>query len=201
MKTKKGFSNSLIFTISLVILNSFIGCTSSHQPNLKDLAFGNNSANNPGNKPPSIAEENFAKEWKSKFDKTVAELERNRNLWKQNEIYDYDFVITKSAGGLTNEWNRLPILIKVRDGERISIKSVEKDKDYVIYSRTDGFEDFDTIEKLFNYLRQELENRRILEVKYHKNLGYPKSVTFIDSFKIHGYRNIVVERIEIIKNI
>jgi len=185
---------TVIFLISVV---QFLACSLSQQPNLKELT----SVNKPStNKPMNIAEENFANAWKSKFDETAAELERNRNLWKQNQIADYDFVVSKSAHGYTDKWTRLPVLIKIRDDEKISIEKVEKDKDYVIYSRTDGFENFDTVDKLFNYLRQELEKGRILGIKYHKDLGYPKNVVILDSHDTHG-RIIVVEKIEVVKNI
>ncbi len=153
------------------------------------------------NKPLNIAEENFVKEWKVKLDKTVAELERNRSLWNQNQITDYDFVLAKSASGHVNHWNRLPVLIKIRAGEKISIEKVEKDKDYVIYSKTDGFEDFDTIDKLFSYMLQELEKGRMLGVKYHKDLGYPKEVHIIDSYQLHSGGSIIIEKLKIIKNV
>ena len=191
-----------IYILVLIAVFQISACSLSQQTNSSNSPHEINPITSPTkNKPMTIAEENFAKEWKSKFDETSAKLEHNRNLWKQNQIADYDFVVAKSAGGFINEWNRLPILIKIRDGEKILIEKVEKDKDYVIYSRTDGFEDFDTIDKLFSYLQEELEKGRMLAVKYNKDLGYPKNITIIDSYEIHGYRNIVVEKIQIIKNI
>jgi hypothetical protein len=191
MRKKKGTLKSIALVISLTAILQLLGCSFPRQTNSQSSTI----------KPLNIAEENFVKEWKIKFDKTAVELERNRNLWEQNQTADYDFVVSKSAGGNTNEWNRLPVLVKIRDGEKISIEKVEKDKDYLIYSRMDGVENFDTVNKLFNYLQQELEKGKMLEVKYHKDLGYPKSVIIIDSYETHGYRNIVVEKIEVIKNI
>lgn len=148
----------------------------------------------------SFPNEYFEKEWKGKYDATVAELERNRSLWQENKIVNYDFVVARYAGGVTNDWNRLPVLIKIRQGEKISIEKFEKDKDYVISSRTDGFEDFDTIDKLFDYLRRQLDEGKIIDAEYDKKLGYPgKTISISDSLEIHGWRNIAVEKFEIIK--
>lgn len=190
---RKSFLQIIATVISLICLIQFSACSSSYQSNSKELLLAN--------KPKTIREENFEKEWKSKFDETAAELESNRNLWKQKQIADYDFVVAKSATGQINHWNRLPVLIKIREGEKISIEEIEKDKDYLIYSKTDGFEDFDTIDKLFNYLQRELEKGRIIRVKYHKDLGYPKNVMMTDSYELHSDKSITVEKIEIIKNL
>lgn len=192
----------LVFLISVFLLS---GCSAVQQ----NVSSGSTSENNPDNistptpiqekLPKSVADENFEKEWKSKYETISAELERNHRLWQESKIVNYDFEIAKYAGGVTNHWNRLPVLIKIRDNEKNSIEKVDKDKDYVVYSKTDGFEDFDTIDKLFNYLRQELEKGKILYVKYNKKLGYPQKTTIEDSYEIHGDRSIVIEKFKVIK--
>ena len=191
MKTRKGLLKSNALVIFLMAVFYLLGCSSPLQTNSESSI--------PENKPANIAEENFAKEWKSKFESTSAEWERNRRLWQENKIVNYDFIIAKYAGGTTNEWNRLPVLIKIREGEKISIEKVEKDKDYVIYSRTDGFEDFDTINKLFNYIRRELESGKIVDAKYDKKFGYPKEVSIIFSWAIHEQHHIQISKFEVIK--
>jgi hypothetical protein len=184
-KTKKGFLESTALVVFVIIVFQLFGCSSPPQHPFE------NSAN--------ISEENFAKEWKSRYEAAAAKLERNRNLWQESKIVNYDFVAARYAGGQTNTWNRSPVLIKVRQGEKILIEVVSKsDKSYM--ARTDGFEDFDTIDKLFNYLRQQLDKGKILEADYNKKLGYPgKNISIRDSFEIHGSRNIVIEKFEIIE--
>ncbi len=150
------------------------------------------------NKVKSVSEENFEKQWNIKYAAIAAELERNRRLWLENKIINYDFVIAKDGPGSTNEWRRLPVLIKIREGEKTSIEGLSK-SDSLIYSKTDGFENFDTIDKLFNYLQEELNNGRILEVKYDKKLGYPKGAVIIYSNEIHGYNSIEISKVEFVK--
>ena len=104
-------------------------------------------------------------------------------------------MIGKGAGGQYNAWMRLPVLIKVRNGEKFSIEKLEKGEDTLI-SRTDGFEDFDTIEKLFSFLRHELDQGRMLDIKYNKTLGYPESITIQGSYEIHGYVSIAITKFE-----
>ncbi len=202
---KKDLLKSIATTIFLTAIFQFSGCV-SQQANSESSAIANKPTNTgsesatPVNKPTNIAEENFAKEWKSKFESTTAELERNRRLWQESKIVNYDFVIAKYAGGVTNEWNRLRVLIKIREGEKISIEKVEKDKDYVIHSRTDGFEDFDTIDKLFIYIRKELNGGKIVDAEYDSKFGYPKrvSVTFYSVYN-HNSRTIEISKLEIVK--
>ena len=180
----------------------FSSC-SSVQPTVSSDSMRENNpmASPPPEKSPkNIADENFEKDWKSKYEKTLAEMERNHRLWQESKIANYDFVIYKYAGGNTNEWNRLPVLIKIREGNQFSIEKVEKDKDYVIYSRTDGFEDFDTVDKLFNFIRWQLDNGKIVEAEYDKKFGYPKNVFLIFTYSTnHNSHNIAISKFEVIK--
>lgn len=168
--------------IILAIVFQLFGCSPQHP-------FDNST---------NISEENFAKAWKSKFYETDIELERRRVLWQENKIVNYDFVAAKYAGGQTNTWNRSPVLIKVREGEKVSIETESK-TDKSSMARTDGFEDFDTVDKLFEYLRKELEEGKMLEVEYDIRSGYPKSSRIRDSFEIHGARSIVITKFEVIE--
>ncbi len=101
---------------------------------------------------------------------------------------------------MTNTWNRQPVVIKIRGGEKISLEKASKEYDYVYDSRTDGFEDFDTIDKLFSYMRQELDDRNIIEVKYDKKYGYPKKAVITVTFAFnHNWHTIDVSKFEVIK--
>ncbi len=188
--------------IFLIAVFQVLGCSFPEKTNFQSSTPENKPINSmaesptPVNKPANIAEENFAKEWKSKFEAIAAELERNRRLWQENKIVNYDFVVGKFAGGVTNLWNASPVLIKVREGKKNSIEALVKGKDF----RIDSYENIDTIDKLFNYMRQELDDGKIIEAKYDKKLGYPKSVfvTFTFAFN-HNYRTISISKFEIIR--
>ena len=185
-------------TFFIVILFLF-GCSNNFQisDNSNKIVSSNSSNSmNPRYSNNNFVQENWRNQWKSEFDKTFALLEMNQKLWKEKQILNYDFVIAKYSGGHTNPWNREPVLIKVRDGEKVSIEPVEKDKEYVIYSKTDGFENFDTIDKLFDYLKLELEKGSMVGGEFNKILGFPQKITLTFSFEIHGYHNIVVEKLE-----
>ena len=190
-----------MFLIVLLFVLQFSGCSLPQQADSEKQPIDSPSKtprieDNPSN----IADQNFVKEWKAKYDITLAELERNRKLWQESKITNYDFVTAKYAGGQTNTWNRLSVLIKIREGEKVSLEKVEKDVDYVYSSRTDGFEDIDTIDKLFDYIRQQLDDRNILEIKYDKNYGYPKSVNITFTFATnHNWRVIEISKLEVVK--
>ena len=67
-------------------------------------------------------------------------------------------------------------------------------------ARTDGFKDFDAINKLFDYLRQELNDRNIIDVNYDKKFGCPKSVFVKSPFSgVHDYGTIQISKFEAVK--
>lgn len=192
--TKMKWISIILFIILPFFVFHFSGCSLSPQTNSpsKIPRIADNTAN--------VADQNFLKRWREQYDASFAELERNQQIWQESKIKNYDFVIAKYAGGQTSSWNRMPVLIKIREGEKVSLEKVEKDKDYVYSSRTDGFEDIDTIDKLFDYLRQELDDRNILNVEYDKNYGYPKSVSItFTSYTNHNWRVIEISKLELVK--
>lgn len=196
----KGNISKNYLSALLIVTSVCLSCTTSNQQaipsNSAKVSIENKLANKDySNKPVNIAEENFKKEWQSKYESNVAELEKYRKLWQEKQILNYDFVIAKWAGGVTNTWNRLPVLIKVRNGERVSIEKVEKGDDTIV-SKIDGFEEIDTIDKLFAYLHQRSEKGSLIDGKFNKNLSYPQQITISFSFENHGYHNIVIEKFE-----
>lgn len=143
--------------------------------------------------PMTIAEENFAREWKTKFDKMKSDILDSHEKWKQKNIKAYLFVAAKYVGGVSSPWNRNPVLIKVDNGRPVSLDVVDK-TDVSSLARTDGFEEFDTIDKLFGYMLKELENGRMVRAKYDKKTGFPTWVLIDSSFGIHGSRSITVSK-------
>ncbi len=190
---------------TFLVISICFSCSTPNQTSINSnsakVSVENRLANkNSSNKPVNIAEENFKKEWKSKYEATVATLEKNRLLWESSKNVNYDFICGKpGTGAVTDGWTRLAVLIKVRNGEQISIEKVEKDNDYVRISRTDGFEDFDTIDKLFKYLREELEKGRMIWAEYNKKYGYPQEVGITYSYEIHGGVGIRISKLQVVK--
>lgn len=199
---KKASFDSILCAAVLTAAVLFPCCSSpqnlgSDRPILENNPKGSTSASTT-NKQVNVATENFSREWKSKFNATATELERNSRLWQKNRISNYNFVIAKYAGGTTNSWNRSPVLITVREGRVASIEKVS-DEDSSMYSKVDGFEDFDTIDKLFTFARQRLENGNMIHARYEKKLGYPKRMEFKFSYDSHGSHSIHISKFEITK--
>ncbi len=194
---------SILFLIFFTNVFQYSACSAPQQTDYRSAANENKPVNSVSenlanvNKPTNIAEESFVREWKNKFEAAAAELESNRRLWQENKMTDYNFVIAKYAGGNTNEWNRSPVLIKVRKDEKISIE-VESKSDSSIMAGADGFEDFDTIGKLFDYIKQKLNDKNIIDVEYDKKLGYPKNVFMRFTFNVsdHNYQTIQISKFE-----
>lgn len=142
---------------------------------------------------PTIAEENFRTEWKSKYSQLKYEIIAARSKWEEKKIRSYSFVAAKYRGGHTSPWNRLPVLIKVKEDETISVELVEK-SEHLIEARTDGFEEIDTINKLFVYMLSELEKGWIVSAEYDEIVGYPERVSIVEFIGLHGTRAIEITK-------
>ncbi len=197
----------ILLLIILVLMLFFFNCSDVEKSDLSNINtnFEINKNKSDGN---DIARENFKLEWQREFEKTAAQLQKNQQLWEEKHILNYNFVIQKSDSGQTvipkgapnkfSTWIRLPVLIKVRNGEKFSIEKVEKGED-THFSRTDGFEDLDTIDKLFKFLRQEHDKGRMLNIKYNKTFGYPEGASIRGSYENHDYVIIWMTKFEITK--
>ena len=139
-----------------------------------------------------IADVNFQKDWQVKYARSKAEIIKNAKAWRAKNRFNYDFTIAKYAGGQTNTWNRWPVRISVRDGVAASKELVDTTNTSEP-SRTDGFEEIDTIPRLFDYLLAELESGNILMVEYDRRFGYPKRAYITFTYRHnHNVRSIVV---------
>ncbi len=190
------------FLICLLFVLEFSACSSTQQTNSANATTENKTINSPSKTPripdntANISDQNFLKEWKEIYDATLAELERNRKLWQESKIANYDFVMEKGGGGVTNKFNASPVLIKIRNSEKISMESVTKDNAF----NTESYTDFDRIDKLFDYIKQELDDRKIIDIKYDKKFGYPKEVSIIFTVaSTHGGRFIQISKLEVVK--
>lgn len=136
-------------------------------------------------------------EWKSKYMQASGDLEYHRRLWTRNGIQDYNFEAVKGGASTTDPWSGSVVVVKVRDGENRSMLMVEPTEGY--YQRPAGYEDLDTIDKLFDLLRQELESGKILEARYDETRGYPLSATLTYAFSARRTRSITISKFETVK--
>lgn len=145
----------------------------------------------------NIADQNFRIAWEKSRDDSLRSIESHLQKWKQQNITNYDFVIWKIGPGHTNTWDRAPVLIEVRNGSRQSLVLANAEDKRLVMARLDGFDEIDSIDKLFEYLKSEVENGRIVAIDYDKRLGYPELSTISFTFAhLHGWRNIKVTRLE-----
>jgi hypothetical protein len=123
---------------------------------------------------------------------TNADLERNRRLWQESKIVDYNFEIRKDYG------NWMPSSIQVKNGQVVS-KQPAREKEAI--DIIEELEDFETIEKAFDSIQKFYNEGCRVEVKYSKEFGYPETILYecrkaaTDSVFI-----ITISKFEIIKS-
>lgn len=111
---------------------------------------------------------------KNKF--SDPELERNKLLWQESKISNYNFVSTWNQGGT---WAWVPVLITISNGTVISMEPVRERKES---ERVQEYENFDTVEKMFDQIQEGYNNGDEVIVSYNKEFGYPEKI-IIDSKK------------------
>jgi hypothetical protein len=185
----------LIFFLIAVV--QFAGCASAEQIASEDANANQREAvctlPSPEKVTNSTADANFENDWKSGKEALIAELEQNRRLWQENKISNYNFICAQIAGGVENPAE--PALIKVRQGKAVSIEPVTKSAN----PKLNGYQNFDTIDKLFDYVRQELENGKIIRAKYNKKFAYPEITGIDNSYAIDDWSSINITKFEVVK--
>lgn len=192
MKTSKFKKSnlSLLLIIPLITLQ-LLGCLTTQTDKIKTQNLTVESPT-PDNEAINPAKVKFLNDQKEKYAAISAELEQNRRLWEENKITNYDFVCHRDAGGV-NGWG--DALIKVRNNQSISIEKADKES----LAKIDGYEKFDTVEKIFDSIKQDLESGNAIQVKYDKNLGYPKEVGIMFSYDIDSWTDFSIEKFKVIK--
>ena len=180
-KTNLLYINPTVFLI--VFIFQLLGCSLLPKSELPPKpAYPELLSNNS-----NIAETNN----KDKLAQTA--LKRNRLLWKDSKIDNYDFICTQYGGGMY-PW--VPVLIKVRNGRVISRKPVRKKLEL---ERISGYENVDLVEKFFDKIQEGYDKEFKVDVTYNKELGYPESA-LIDNLKFTDtYVIIEITKFEIIK--
>jgi hypothetical protein len=184
-------------SLAIAVL-SFLGCTPNGGEISESVPPGNSSGVTPTPTPKqSAAQKELEIEWKNKYDETSAELYRNRNLWRDSRILNYNFTAVKVTDGGFETWDPGPVTIKVQGGAAAAIESRWISEGH--RAGTEGFKDIDTIDKLFDFLRHELEAGKMLEVDYDARTGCPKTSTLIFAFENRRHRTIKITKFEIVK--
>jgi Family of unknown function (DUF6174) len=101
----------------------------------------------------------------------ISELARNRQLWKEQNIVNYSFVGEQFAGGM---YIFIPMQIKVENSKTISMKLTGKNPGLL---RTDGYDKFNTVEKIFDEIQTAIDRAVSLNVTYDKEHGFPEKIS------------------------
>ncbi len=183
--------------VLLIIITQLSGC-SSVQPTVsndsmreKDLAIIPSPT--PENSPRSFQSDYFEEEWKSKYEKTISELNKNRQVWQEKKIANYNFVCEQFQGGT---YGFRPVLVQVRDNKPFSL-GLPENVDLTM-ERIDDYDKMDSFENMFNFIQQELDKGRVLTVKYNK-LGFPQKIDILYFYGPHGTKVVRISKFEIIK--
>ena len=130
-----------------------------------------------------------------KIELTEDNLSQNLRLWKDKNISNYSFVLSRFGGG---QYGWVPVVIQVENNKAISLKPARKKLEL---ERIDGYEDFDTFDKLFARIGDSYKKKYHVEVVYKKELGYPEKI-IVDDFKTNHsgfYLEVIDFKVEINK--
>lgn len=178
--------------LTILILLTFTSCLNIDQnQNVNNSSSSNITVENRlANKDYSNKSVNLNEpQARAKFDKQIEELNKNRELWKAQNIPNYDFVCERFAGGMSY-WS--PAKIKVRNNKAVTIEANEKSN----YIKLDGYEAFDKIEKLFDLIQFYLEDGATVECKYNIELGYPERFSASNWRAIDAISGFEVKKLE-----
>lgn len=119
---------------------------------------------------------------------------QNLQLWKDKKISSYSFVIARFGGG---QYGWVPVAIEVKDNKAISIKPARKKLEL---ERIDGYEDFETFDKLFARIDNSYMKKHRIEVVYNKELSYPEKVRIDDGKTNHSAYYLEISNFKVAKN-
>ncbi len=116
----------------------------------------------------------------SELNNEETELERNQKLWRESKSGNYKMTLKMSQPGLYSPVS--PVEITVKNGEAVSIKSLEDSERNITVESYERFGN-NTVKAMFEKI-QFAENRKPdkLKVKYDEKFGYPKEIDIDISF-------------------
>lgn len=178
--------NVIVFNGLVIIALLFCGCSTFNQTtsrsNIGKIAATNKFENKDfSNKPVNLNDEKDRKQ----FEILINELRRNRNLWVEKKVTNYDYLCEHFQEGIGSDFN---LTFKVRDGKPLPI-----DKDFQPYQ----YEYADTIEELFDIIQKSLEEGYRVNVKYNKEYGYPLEIGTLGTG--NAWASTKIKRFEIVQ--
>ncbi|MDZ7970617.1 MAG: DUF6174 domain-containing protein [Nostoc sp. DedSLP03] len=98
-------------------------------------------------------------------------LKFNKRLWEQANISNYSITVSNSCFCIPDA--RGPVVIRVRNGQPISVTSVATGQPV----NPEFFQKYDTIPELFNVIQDAINRKAFnLDVEYNAKLGYPTKI-------------------------
>jgi hypothetical protein len=124
------------------------------------------------------------------------ELEQNRDKWTQTNISHYRFELF--VGCFCAFRSEMPLTIEIKNGEIVSI--TDNTGNPVAADKLSWFEQYDTIERLFDYTAAAQKNADEVIVTYDSEYGFPAQVN-IDNIKeaVDDELSLSVSNFEILK--
>lgn len=101
-----------------------------------------------------------------------SEWAKSRDRWQSKGIVDYDMIVERFQGGL---YSFVPFSIKVRDGRVVSKGPARAN---LGLEHTDDYEQVETVDKMFDTIRNGCENRTEMRVEYDPKTGIPHFIGF-----------------------
>jgi hypothetical protein len=120
------------------------------------------------------------------------ELERNKNLWRESKIANYNFVIAQVRGG---SWRWVQMSVKVRNGQAVSIEPETPPDEY---AKTGGYDDFSAVEKIFDQIQSAYNKKYIVEVTYNRKYGFPEKTKINPLTNAHSGYAYEISKFEIV---
>jgi hypothetical protein len=133
-------------------------------------------------------------EERQKFEEISREVEKNRSVWKEKNISDYDFVCERHGEGSGGDFI---VATKVRRNQTLHVN-----KDNNMFSVKDindfpYYKEINSIEKMFDYIQGMLEEGYRIKVTFDNQYGFPEQIEI--KMDGSGWVNIKIKQFQIVK--
>jgi hypothetical protein len=122
------------------------------------------------------------------------DLIRNRLLWSEKKIVDYDMVVRYLPHSPLPAAS--PVLIKVRNNKAVSIEPFSQNiKGTLVF-----YSIFDTVDKMFEMIQKDLEDGAEVKVLFNSELGYPETV-YVTPKLSNAYYQLHIDKFDVAKSL
>jgi len=185
VKRNPHVQRTALLVVTTLILSQVFGCTLTQPLGTSALAPNQTPVNAPQKTPES---------GRARENKIVnPDLERNRRLWLESKIINYDMTIQAHVGG-----NVIPaesVIIEVRDNKSTLIEPDPR----VDEVRLRTYRKYATINEMFDAIQNGFDEDAIVEVKYNTKYGYPEE-WYVNYHKKGSdqYQRTMIKRFEVV---